>query len=83
MIEDGKDSSMAIAASPDDGTNVKERGHAAANMLELMRVQNTAEYRQSRHILDGVSCYLKNCFHRIVNHDIEPSHSKCVVLTRR
>ena len=33
MIEDGKDSSMAIADRKDDGTNVKERVHAAANML--------------------------------------------------
>ena len=41
MIEDGKDSSMAIAASPDDGTNVKERRHAAANMLELTSVHKT------------------------------------------
>ena len=41
MIEDGEESSMTIAASPDDGTNVKERGHAAANMLELMSVHKT------------------------------------------
>ena len=44
MIEDGKDSSMAIAASPDDGTNVKERRPAAANMLELFECsQDSAE----------------------------------------
>ena len=41
MIEDGEESSMTIAASPDDGTNVKERVHAAANMLELMSVHKT------------------------------------------
>ena len=36
MIEDGKESSMTIAITPDDGTNIKERRHAAANMLELI-----------------------------------------------
>ena len=44
MIEDGEESSMTIAATPDDGTNVKDRRRAAANTVEHYEVpQDSAE----------------------------------------
>ena len=44
MIEDGEESSMTIATTPDDGTNVKETRCAASNMVEHYEVpQDAAE----------------------------------------
>ena len=71
---------MAIAASQDDGTNVKEREHAAAYMFGLMSVHKTPQKMCTFYAVFNIS---KHDFQKIFNHDIEYSHRKGVVLTYR